>query len=277
MLDDRSPLERVRGLVTLKDTLYLLAGDPARLGIFETEPLQPGHLTHSTGGAGDTECLFYIPGIPSFERHPLGALVALSSGKDRAATGALFRLSERRRPDESPVLFDLLPLYEHLRERLEVLDIQSAATNGTSISLLNGGRRRARIDLDLDATAACLARGAPLGPDLVRRVHLYDELDHGRPPLDWGDAAFIDCSPVPDRRVFFVASAPSARTAFVGEMDPEGRIVAVVALEPEGEVVGLAAQLEDDSVELLFTFTSPSATFLLCEARFSPSGLGPAS
>jgi hypothetical protein len=193
--------------------------------------------------------------VLTFAGYPLGALVGLPS---RAGSKLLlWRLDEKREPSGRPECIDASAMVEALRARVDDLNVVAGAVNGSVLSLFHRSDRsgNARLDVEVAASAAALARGEAPDAEAIASVRFYDLGNEQSRRL-----GFVDASPLRDGRVVFAAADETSSS--IGVMDQEGSIRSLETVTPAFPVSGLAAQLEPDKIDLLLSAPVEKRTIL---------------
>lgn len=249
-------LSAASGLVRVQERLYVIADDELQLGVFDVGSTRPLRLVRLLDGKlpadakkrkakkPDFESLLLLP--PS-ENGPGGTLLALGSGsRPNRFIGALLRLDAYGDASGAARRIDLEPLYRTLADRFDELNIEGAFVAGSSLVLLQRGRRSAsavaRFDLGEVLTwLGGKSRGA-LRPRSVRRVDL------GK--ADGVAFAFTDGAALPDGTWVFSAVAEARDNsvddgpcvaAGVGVCDGDDTVRFFATLAPKRKVEGIEA------------------------------------
>ncbi|MGH2775865.1 MAG: DUF6929 family protein [Actinomycetota bacterium] len=258
------PIASASALLRVGDHLLVLSDDERQMAIFEDGVDEPGKLIKVMEGATpsspdqradhkpDFECMAHLEAFGRFEH---GAILALGSGsapdRDRAT---LLKLTSDGLPDSNFEIVDLGSLYDRLRADIDDLNIEGGAVVGDVLRLMQRGNgpdgRNARVDLDAVAVRSALDEGDPVHPDAVLSIEFYDLGQLKGVPL-----CFSDASPLPDGRMFFIASAEVEDGnvgSSIGLMEPDGSLEFNEPVDHDLKLEGLAADVgEDGRVHLL--------------------------
>lgn len=249
-------------LVRLQASLCVVADDELYLAVFPQEGHLPGYaiqiLDGNTGPADKPDleaCVFLPPDANSLH----GSILVLGSGStERRNSGALIPLTEPDRPSIDHSLVDLLPLFNHLRREIYGLNIEGAAVQDDSLSLLHrgdaAGSKDARIELRLGDVQRSLREEATIDPSAVTDICTYDLGDLAGVPL-----TFSDMSPLEDGRIVFSASAEDSEGtgdgaiagSALGIFDASGTITWMEPVDLRTKIEGSTARLVDDGIEVL--------------------------
>ena len=236
------------GLVRRSDFLYVIGDDSTELGVFGTQ-----------GAAGRTVPIFgdiqlpeehkarkaakpdleALTGLPPFEGHEHGALLALGSGSTAARTrGFVWGLEEDGALSGEVVVLELGPLYEALAPRVHDLNIEGVAVQGERVLLFQRGNSETGLNAVVELALADVIR------DILERRPLEPGEIHGLHEFDLGDRdgvklTFTDADGLPDGRVVFSCAAEDTTNPY-----------------DDGEIVGsgiglLTGDLQIERIELL--------------------------
>lgn len=212
-LDKLADLEvsAASGLVVHGDALYVIADDELFLAVFdragrllERIALFDGELPEEHKARKRAK-----PDLEALALLPDGRLLALGSGSTPSRMRSVCVDAERRARVASS---DWSPLYDELMRSVPELNIEGAAVHDGRLWLAQRGNGAAGvnacIELDLDAAARALDRGAPLEPGVLRAIH---PVHLGM--IDGAPLSLTDLCSHPELGLMFSAAAePSSST-----------------------------------------------------------------
>jgi hypothetical protein len=258
-------LSAASGVVRRGDFVYVIGDDELHLGVFRLSSSEPGRLRRVLAGAlpddqggrsdlkPDLEALTVLP---PFEGHPYGALLGLGSGsgpeRDRGfVCGLAADGSMAGEPDE----LDLGPLYRLLREHVDELNVEGAATMGECLWLLHRGTSSEGsnlvAELSLEQLMSSLQDDLCLDAEELENVRRYDLGD-----IDGVELTFSDATPIADELLVFTASAEAKDGricgSVVGTLGLDGSVQRLRTIDRRWKVEGVHATI--DSGVLDFTF-----------------------
>jgi hypothetical protein len=253
------------GVVRRGDFVYVIGDDELHLGVFQLSSSEPGRLRRVLDGdlpddqedrssaKPDLEALTMLP---PFEGHPYGALLGLGSGsgqdRDRGFVCALAADgSIADEPDE----LALAPLYGLLREHVDELNIEGAATMGDRLWLLNRGTSEEGsnlvAELSLERLMHSLQSDRCLEAEELENVRWYDLGD-----IDGVRLTFSDATPIADQLVVFTASAEGddgcIRGSVVGTLRLDGSVQRLRTIDRHWKVEGVHATIDAGVLDFMF-------------------------
>jgi hypothetical protein len=266
------------GLVRRSDFLYVIGDDSNDLGVF---PMQ--------GGAGTTVPIFDGPlptehkarkaakpdlealtGLPPFEDHPNGALLALGSGSTEARRrGFVWGLEEDGSLSGERVVLELAPLYEAIAPQVRDLNIEGVAVSEGRLLLFQRGNSEtglnAVIELGLDDIVRDILEHRAVEASEIHDLRAYDLGD-----LRGVKLTFTDADGLPDGRMVFTCAAEDTSNPYddgeivgsaVGIMDADGDVERLEPLSDSShKVEGVDAVLSDELIHLLMVCDADDAS-----------------
>src|SRR5918997_4369835 len=230
------------GVVRRAEYVYVVGDDELHLAVFDASSGAPGRLRRALSGelpADPKERKKHKPdlealtALPPFDGHPHGVLLGLGSGstpdRDR---GFAWSLAEDGSLDGDPIVIDLKPLYDLLRENLEALNVEGAAVMGDELWLLQRGNSSDGANvvaaLSCSEVLESLVRDRTLAAEELRRVLAFDLGELKGTPLTFSDASALG-----HELLVFTASAEGTGSTY-----EDGEIVGSVVgtIDGEGEV-----------------------------------------
>ena len=280
--ESRAPfISAASGLVRVNNRLVVVADDEHHLGVFPADPAGPGELIRVFEGTlpkkykkrkaqkPDLETLLFMP---AFAGYPNGALVALGSGsKANRETGVVLGLDASGNIDSPPALFDLGALYDEMRDKVGVVNIEGAALAGGQLMLLQRGNKggvNALVACDLGSFVDNLSAGSGSrlrAPPVVREVALGD--------IDGVPLGFTDAAALPDGTILFTAAAENTDDSVedgpcggsaIGVIDIEGSVRWIERLDQPYKVEGVSATLHADGIHVLLVTDADDASQPAC-------------
>lgn len=257
---DGRPLAAASGLVCEAGRVFVVGDDALHLGVF-THPAHPGERHRLLPGTLPTDPPARKRAKPDFEAllRWRGGLLALGSGSKAAPRerAVAVGLTPDGRPQGAQG-FSLTPLYERLRERLGLLNIEGAAVQGGRLLLLQrgnaGGLGNALISLPAAVLERLQAGAAPTLRGLQVRPMLLGDLDGV--PLGLTDVADpAEGSALPNGEWLFSAAAEATDDAVndgavtgsvIGWADATGRVLRRWRVPGRLKVEGLDAHRAAD-------------------------------
>ena len=253
------------GVARRGDFVYVVGDDELHVGVFRLSSSAPGQLRRVLTGElpgddgkrssakPDLEALTLLP---PFEAHPYGALLGLGSGPVRERSrGFVCALAADGSIAGEPEELDLDPLYGLLRDEVDELNIEGAATMGDRLWLLH----RATSDEDLNLVAELsleelmrsLQEDRTLDAKELANIRRYDLGD-----IDGVKLTFSDATPIADQLLVFTASAEGEdgriRGSVVGTLGLDGSVQRLRTIDRRWKVEGVHATI--DTGVLDFTF-----------------------
>lgn len=266
--EKRAPhLAAASGLVSIGNTLYVVADDENHLGVFSAGNHAPGDLIRLFDGTlpektkkrkaekPDLETLTHLPAFASFAH---GALLALGSGsKPNRATGVLLGLSAEGQVNTAPLHIDLASLYGDLQNEFAALNIEGAVVLGDDFVLLqrgNKGSKNALIRLPVANFLQDLAAGKPPRLHCAPMSHIID-LGH----VDDVPLCFTDGAALTNGALLFTAVAEdtdnaiddgACKGAAIGIINVDGKIARWERIEPAYKVEGIVASIGNQQIHV---------------------------
>ena len=261
-------LSAASGLACIHSYIYVIADDELHLGVFRSEPVEPGGLIRLFDGAlpgdkpgrkkqkPDLEALTLLPPHADF---PHGALLVLGSGsKNNRRRGALLGLDPHGAVRSPPRVIDLSPLLGSLEDAFPKLNIEGAVVSGNMFSLFQRGNKRHRdnaiirfpLPMLLDALRS--RRSGTIKPSAVIQFDLGQ--------IDGVPLCFTDAAALPDGSMVFAAVAESTDNSYddgpcvgaaIGMIDNQGRLLWTRRLEPLHKIEGVDARADGNVIKLL--------------------------
>lgn len=244
------------GLVRIGQRLYVVADDENALAVFDLGDHSPGVSvalfsgelppSHDERKAAkpDLEALVQLP---TFDRHPFGALLAIGSGSRRnRMQGALLRLDPAGAVDAAAHRLDLSELLLPLQQRFAELNIEGAFVSGGELCLLQRGNTHApenaciRFGLDPFLRWIGNAGAAPQAVSVTQ---------HELGSIDGVPLSFTDGAALPDGRWLFCAAAEDTLDSYadgrclgsaVGMIGANGMLLRIDRLAAVCKVEGIA-------------------------------------
>lgn len=278
-LRDASPafLSAASGLCWLGDNLYVIADDALHLGAFSATHDNPGQLYRLLPGELPVEHKARKASKPDFEvlthwatyaGSAGGALLALGSGsKPNRCTGVLIPLDAHYALVDTPIPFDLAPLYTLLASRVGSLNIEGAVVQANELWLFQRGNseqgKNALIKLPLTTLEQCIAGHAQhLSPEVLQIV-----------PMELGTRdgvalTFTDATGLPDGNVIFTAAAENTGNTYddgacagsaLGMISSTGTLLWTAPLEGQDKIEGISVQVESTSMICLLVTDADDA------------------
>jgi hypothetical protein len=258
------------GLVRRSDFLYVIGDDSTELGVFGMQ----GGIGRTVPIFGDVQLpedhaarkaakpdLEALTGLPPFEAHEHGALLALGSGSTSARTrGFVWGLEEDGRLSGEVVVLELGPMYEALAPRVHDLNIEGVAVQGERLLLFQRGNSEtglnAVVELALDEVIRDILERKPLEPSEIHGLHEFDLGDR-----DGIKLTFTDADGLPDGRVVFSCAAEDTSNPYddgeivgsgIGILSPDLQVERIELLaERHHKVEGVDAVESDELIHLL--------------------------
>lgn len=278
-------LSAASGLAQVGQRLYVVADDEHELGTFGLMDEGPGALrrlfagdlpqAHKARKAAKPDFETLVP-LPPMEGHAQGALLALGSGsRPQRRRGALMGLDGAGELQGAVREIDLAPLYEPLRARHALLNIEGAFVSGGSFCLLQRGNAKAPANVliayDWPAVHAWLGGAAPAPEPVSSTAYELGGID-GVP------LCFTDGAALPGGGWVFCAAAEATddnyadgacRGSAVGVVAADGRLRALLPLSPACKAEGITARVESGALHLLLVTDADdrSAAALLLSAQ----------
>jgi hypothetical protein len=270
--DDAPPYIRsASAIVRRADYAYVVGDDELAVAVFRLSGDEPGDLRAALPGhlPGDPEArskekpdLEALTALPPTEELPYGGLLGLGSGSnEHRDRGFFWALDARGELDGAPVVIDLGPLYELLRERIDGLNIEGAAVLGDRFLLFHRGNAEgaanAVAELSLEQVRASLRGDNRLDVTELERIQEYDLGE-----LDGTPLAFSDATPLSEDLVVFTASAEAEgeggvedgtiRGSVVGTLDADGRVRRLRTIDRKWKVEGVHAAFDAGVIDFAF-------------------------
>jgi Family of unknown function (DUF6929) len=258
------------GVVRRAEYVYVIADDELCLAVFDASSDAPGRLERALSGELPVEQrarseakpdLEALTTLPPFEGSPYGALLGLGSGsapgRDR---GFAWSLRADGSLEGDPIELDLAPLYELLRERLGVLNVEGAAVMGDELWLLQRGNsehgENVVVALSCSEILESLERDRTLAAEEFVRLLEFDLGELGGVPLTFSDASALG-----SEMLVFTASAEDSSDggangaivgSVVGTIDLAGEVQRLRTIERKYKVEGVHAVLDSGVVTMTF-------------------------
>lgn len=258
-------LSAASGVVRRGDFVYVIGDDELHLGVFMLSSREPGRLRRVLPGdlpdddgerAGEKPDLEALTVLPPFEGHPYGALLGLGSGsapdRDRGfVCGLAADGSIAGDPDE----LSLAPLYGLLREHVDDLNIEGAATMGECLWLLHRGNSKGGsnfvVELSLEQVMGSLRNDLCLEAEELQNVRRYDLGD-----IDGVELTFSDATPIADQLLVFTASAEADDGhicgSVVGTLGLDGSVQRLRTIDRRWKVEGVHAAIDTGVLDCMF-------------------------
>ena len=265
----RRHIAAASGLVQVNNRLYVVADDELHLGVFDVAGRRPGTLVRIRRGTlpskkkprkrakPDFEALVALPPFGSFV---FGALLALGSGsRRRRRIGALIRLDASGDVVPPVRAVDLTPWHRALASRFDVVNIEGAFVDGSTLSLLQRGNAKdpqnAQIRIALPPILDAFARRRRLPPPAIVRITRIRLGTIRGTPLCFTDGAALPgggfvFSAVAEETDDSVADG-ACRGSAIGIADAHGRVRALWRLVPPLKVEGVSVRADGGHLELL--------------------------
>ena len=258
-------LSAASGVVRRGDFAYVIGDDELHLGVFQLSSRKPGRLRRVLDGdlpddqddrSSEKPDLEALTLLPPFEGHPYGALLGLGSGsapeRDRGFVCAL--AADGSIADE-PEELALAPLYRLLREHVDELNVEGAATMGDRLWLLHRGTPEEGsnlvAELSLERLMRSLRDDRRLDADELESARRYDLGDVDGVPL-----TFSDATPIADRLLVFTASAEAEdggiRGSVVGTLGRDGSVQRLRTIDRRWKVEGVHAAIDAGVLDMTF-------------------------
>jgi len=267
------------GLVRRSDFLYVIGDDSNDLGVFRIQSDGPGHLIpifegelpeeHKARKAAKPD-LEALTGLPPFEDHPHGALLALGSGSTEARRrGFFWGLEEDGSLSGEKLVLDLAPMYAALEAVVHDLNIEGVAVAGDRVLLFQRGNSEKGLNAVVELALADVVR------DILERRPLEASEIHSVREHDLGERSgvkltFTDADGLPDGRVVFSCAAEDTSNPYddgeivgsgIGLLSATGEVERVELLsDPSFKVEGVDAVESDELLHLLMVCDADDAS-----------------
>lgn len=245
--------------------IYVIGDDSNHLARFDLTGGQPGTLHRVLSGDVPTDPaerskhksdLEALTVLPPGDGSPYGILLGVGSGSgSRRDRGFAWDLEADGGLRDAPREIDLSPAYELLRDEIDELNIEGAATLGDELLLFHRGNDRdtanaiARISLE----RALQSMKGDLRLDVSEVVSLRS---YQLGALDGVELCFSDATPLGDRLVVFTASAEDSDGAIhgsvIGLLAAEGEVTRLRRIDRRWKVEGVHATTDTGVLDLLF-------------------------
>ena len=263
-------LSAASGIVRRGDFLYVIGDDELDLAVFRYQSDRPGRLVRLFEGelsaeAGERKAhkpdLEAITGLPPFEGHPHGALLALGSGsREPRQRGVVWALDADGSLRGRARQIDLTNLYSFLRRHVAELNVEGVAVSGERLALFQRGNSaegdNAIVFLSLDEVMDSLSGDLVIHASQLLELRSYELGDVGGVRL-----AFTDGDALPDGRVVFTAAAEDTDNPYddgltggsaIGVIDSAGDVTTIESLADDSlKVEGVDSVLSDELIHLL--------------------------
>ena len=266
------------GLVRRSDFLYVIGDDSNELGVFPMEggpgrrvPIFEGELPgeHKARKAAKPD-LEALTGLPPYEDHPHGALLALGSGStDARRRGFVWGLGPDGELTGEVVVLDLAPMYAALAPVVHDLNIEGVAVQGERLLLFQRGNSETGLNAVVELALAEVVRDIlERKPVEASEIHGIHEYDLGR--LDDVQLTFTDADGLPDGRVVFSCAAEDTSNPYddgaivgsaIGILGTDLSVERVEPLsDPSYKVEGIDAVESDELIHLLMVCDADDAS-----------------
>jgi hypothetical protein len=258
-------LSAASGVARRGDSIYVIGDDELHIGVFRGSSSAPGRLRRVLSGdlpdddrerSGAKPDLEALTLLPPFESHPYGALLGLGSGSaPTRSRGFVCALAADGSLAGEPVELDLDPLFRLLREQVDELNIEGAATMGDRLWLLHRGTSEKGsnlvAELSLDQLMRSLREDHRLDAEELENVRRYELGD-----IDGIELTFSDATPIADQLVVFTASAEGEdgriRGSVVGTLGLDGSVQRLRTIDRHWKVEGVHASIDAGVLDFLF-------------------------